>query len=104
MKDERKTTLQDIPYRVSLAMRGAGCAQVAAAVEEYLPGGQARRDGEETWIIDDCLGRMWVAIGGTDDIDAMSSLSAFSANDIDFIHPFAGKTLEYRINLVNVLS
>lgn len=70
-ENERKTTLQDIPYRVSIAMRGAGCAQVAAAVEEYLPGGQARRDGEETWIIDDCLGRMWVAIGGTDDIDAM---------------------------------
>lgn len=71
MKDERKTTLQDIPYRVSLAIQGAGCAQVAAAVEEYLPGEQARRDGEETWIIDDCLGRTGVAIGGTDDIDAM---------------------------------
>lgn len=71
MQDERRTTLQDIPYRVSIAMRGTGCAQVAAAVEEALPGGQARRDGEEAWAIDDCLGRTGVAIGGTDDIDTM---------------------------------
>lgn len=70
-ENERKTTLQDIPYRVSIAMRGAGCVQVAAAIEGYLLGGQARRGGEETWAIDDCLGRTGVAIGGTDDIDTM---------------------------------
>lgn len=52
-------------------MRGIGSAQVAAAAAEYLPSGQTRRDGKETWIIDDCLGRMWAVIGGTDDIDAM---------------------------------
>lgn len=52
-------------------MRGIGSAQVAAAAAEYLPSGQTRRDGKETWIIDDCLGRMRDAIGSIDDIDAM---------------------------------
>ena len=52
-------------------MRGIGSAQVAAAAAEYLPSGQTRRDGKETWIIDDCLGLMWAVIGGTDDNDAM---------------------------------
>lgn len=52
-------------------MRGTDSAQVAAAAAEYLSGGQTRRDGKETWIIDDCLGRMWDAIGSIDDIDAM---------------------------------
>ena len=52
-------------------MRGIGSAQVAAAAAEYLPSGQTRRDGKETWIIDDCLGRMWDAVGSIDDIDAM---------------------------------
>lgn len=56
---------------MSIAMRGTDSAQVAAAAAEYLPGGQTRRDGKETWIIDDCLGRMWDAIGSIDDIDAM---------------------------------
>lgn len=56
---------------MSIAMRGTDSAQVAAAAAEYLSGGQTRRDGKETWIIDDCLGRMWAVIGGTDDIDAM---------------------------------
>lgn len=51
-------------------MRGIGSAQVAAAAE-HLPSGQTRRDGKETWIIDDCLGRMRDAIGSVDDIDAM---------------------------------
>ena len=51
-------------------MRGIGSAQVAAAAE-HLPSGQTRRDGKETWIIDDCLGRMRDAIGSIDDIDAM---------------------------------
>lgn len=51
-------------------MRGIGSAQVATAAE-YLPGGQARRDGEETWVIDDCLGRTWTAIVGIDNVDAM---------------------------------
>ena len=51
-------------------MRGIGSAQVAAAAE-YLPGGQARRDGEEAWVIDDCLGRTWTAIVGIDNVDAM---------------------------------
>ena len=52
-------------------MRGTGSAQVAAAAAEYLPGGQTRRDGKETWIIDDCLGRMWAVIVGIDNVDAM---------------------------------
>lgn len=56
---------------MSIAMRGVGSAQVAAAAAEYLSGGQTRRGGKETWIIDDCLGRMWAVIGGTDGIDAM---------------------------------
>lgn len=56
---------------MSIAMRGIGSAQVAAAAAEYLLSGQTRRDGKETWIIDDCLGRMWAVIGGTDDNDAM---------------------------------
>lgn len=56
---------------MSIAMRGIGSAQVAAAAAEYLPSGQTRRDGKETWIIDDCLGLMWAVIGGTDDNDAM---------------------------------
>lgn len=55
---------------MSIAMRGIGSAQVAAAAE-HLPSGQTRRDGKETWIIDDCLGRMRDAIGSIDDIDAM---------------------------------
>lgn len=56
---------------MSIAMRGIGSAQVAAAAAEYLLSGQTRRDGKVTWIIDDCLGRMWAVIGGTDDNDAM---------------------------------
>ena len=55
---------------MSIAMRGIGSAQVAAAAE-YLPGGQTRRDGKETCIIDDCLGRMWAVIVGIDNVDAM---------------------------------
>lgn len=58
-------------YRVSIAILGADCAQAAATVAGYLPGGQIRKDGEETWLIDDCLGRTWAVIDGTDDIDAM---------------------------------
>lgn len=71
MKDDRKVTLQEITYRVSIAMLGVDCAQTAAIVARCLPGGQVRKDGEETWLVEDCLGRTWAVIDGADDIDAM---------------------------------
>ena len=71
MEDGPKTTLQQIPYRVSIAMLGVDCAQAAAIVARCLPGGQARKDDEVTWLVDDCLERIWAVIDGADDIDAM---------------------------------
>ena len=71
MKDDRKVTLQEITYRVSIAILGVDCAQTAAIVARCLPGGQVRKDGEETWLVEDCLGRTWAVIDGADDIDAM---------------------------------
>lgn len=71
MKDDRKVTLQEITYRVSIAMLGVDCAQTAAIVARCLPGGQVHKDGEETWLVEDCLGRTWAVIDGADDIDAM---------------------------------
>lgn len=71
MKDDRKVTLQEITYRVSIAMLGVDCAQTAAIVARCLPGGQVRKDGEETWLVEDCLGCTWAVIDGADDIDAM---------------------------------
>ena len=71
MEDDTKTTLQQIPYRVSIAMLGVDCAQAAAAVARCLPGGQVRKDDEGTWLVDDCLERIWAVIDGADDIDAM---------------------------------
>lgn len=71
MKDDRKVTLQEITYRVSIAMLGVDCAQTAAIAARCLPGGQVRKDGEETWLVEDCLGRTWAVIDGADDIDAM---------------------------------
>ena len=71
MEDGPKTTLQQIPYRVSIAMLGVDCAQAAAAVARCLPGGQVRKDDEGTWLVDDCLERIWAVIDGADDIDAM---------------------------------
>ncbi len=52
-------------------MLGVDCAQTAAIVAKYLPGGQVRKDGEETWLVEDCLGCTWAVIDGADDIDAM---------------------------------
>ena len=71
MEDDTKTTLQQIPYRVSIAMLGVDCAQAAAAVARCLPGGQVRKDDEGTWLVDDCLERIWAVIDGADNIDAM---------------------------------
>ena len=71
MEDGPKTTLQQIPYRVSIAMLGVDCAQAAAAVARCLPGGQVRKDDEGTWLVDDCLERIWAVIDGADNIDAM---------------------------------
>ena len=71
MEDDTKTTLQQIPYRVSIAMLGVDCAQAAAAVARCLPGGQVRKDNEGTWLVDDCLERIWAVIDGADNIDAM---------------------------------
>ena len=71
MEDGPKTTLQQIPYRVSIAMLGVDCAQAAVAVARCLPGGQVRKDDEGTWLVDDCLERIWAVIDGADDIDAM---------------------------------
>ena len=71
MEDDTKTTLQQIPYRVSIAMLGVDCAQAAAAAARRLPGGQVRKDDEGTWLVDDCLERIWAVIDGADNIDAM---------------------------------
>ena len=71
MEDGPKTTLQQIPYRVSIAMLGVDCEQAAAAVARCLPGGQVRKDDEGTWLVDDCLERIWAVIDGADNIDAM---------------------------------
>lgn len=71
MEDTKKTTLQQIPYRVSIAMQGADCAQVASAAAEYLPSGRAREGDEGTWVVEDNQGRSWVIIDGADDLDLM---------------------------------
>ena len=71
MEDGPKTTLQQIPYRVSIAILGVDCAQAAVAVARCLPGGQVRKDDEGTWLVDDCLERIWAVIDGADNIDAM---------------------------------
>lgn len=71
MEDNPKTTLQQIPYKVSIAMQGADCAQIAAVAAGCLPGGRARKSDEETWLVVDRLGRTWAAVDGTDDIDVM---------------------------------
>ena len=71
MEDGPKTTLQQIPYRVSIAMLGVDCEQAAAAAARRLPGGQVRKDDEGAWLVDDCLERIWAVIDGADNIDAM---------------------------------
>ncbi len=71
MEDTKKTTLQQIPYKVSIAMQGADCAQVASAVVEYLPSGDVREGGEGAWAVEDNRGRTWVIIDGADDLDSM---------------------------------
>lgn len=71
MNENQSITLQEIPYRVSIAMQGADCAQVAAAAAEYLPSGAMCKSDEGTWLVEDNLERTWVVIDGVDDLDSM---------------------------------